>query len=128
MTARRVKNYRRTERDGHVFGSLAERERYDQLRLLERAGEIGELEVHPVVVLQPRFEYRGRVVRPITYEADFRYRRCRDGILVVEDVKGHKEEVFRLKWKILQYRLRQNSDVELEIVSANEARGRRSRR
>jgi hypothetical protein len=100
---------RKVRLDGLDFDSQAEAERWAELRLLERAGEIESLQPHPRWVLQPAFTRPdGRRERAITYEADFSY--LENGQLVVEDVKpawqGRKDgawRVFRLKAKLLLY-------------------------
>lgn len=79
----------RTTVDGHTFDSRKEARRYGELRLLERAGELTELQ------LQPRFPIviNGQPVRypsgvAMEYRADFQYVDTRTGKQVVEDVKG----------------------------------------
>jgi len=79
-----------------TFDSAAEARRYGELKVLERAGELGLLE------LQPR--YRLTVTAPVgtvvigEYRADFRYRTAA-GDLVVEDVKGMATPLYRWKKK-----------------------------
>lgn len=89
---------RKTEIDGLVFDSRAEANRYLQLKLLERAGEITDLE------LQVRYDLRVNEAKVCDYVADFRYRE--NGRVVVEDVKGYKKgnayAVFRLKSKLMK--------------------------
>ena len=100
---------RQVDVDGLSFDSQAEANRYAELQLLERSEEITDLRVHPSWILQPRFlKPDGRIVRPITYEADFAY--IENDRLVVEDVKpdwqNRKDcawQVFRLKAKMLLY-------------------------
>jgi dsDNA-binding SOS-regulon protein len=58
----------RTEVDGISFASKKEARRYSELKLLERAGEIADLQ------LQPRFPLTVNGVRVCTYVADFQYR------------------------------------------------------
>lgn len=93
--------------DGITFDSVAEASRYNELRMIEKSGSISELELQPEFELQPGFRRHGRKERAITYRADFRYRDidC-DGTsrIVVEDVKGHRTAVYRLKRKMLLYR------------------------
>lgn len=86
----RVASADRRTVDGITFDSLAEARRYSELRLMERAGEIAQLELQPVYLLHAGIKYR----------ADFRYR-DKDGREVVEDVKGHLTDVYRLKKKLL---------------------------
>jgi hypothetical protein len=84
---------RRTEVDGITFASAKEAKRYGELKLLERAGQITSL------TLQPRFPLKvaGKLVT--TYVADFSYLE-RDGRVVVEDAKGFKTDVYKIKAKL----------------------------
>ena len=83
-------NARKVVVDGHSFDSAAEGRRYASLAALEHAGKIAGLE------LQPRFDCVVAGVKKIcAYIADFRYRR--DGTPIVEDVKGVRTAVYRLK-------------------------------
>ena len=104
MTERRAKyNARRVTLDGYTFDSAAEANRYAELKLAGRAGEISGLRVHPRYRLQEGFNTAdGERVRPIYYIADFEY--IEDGIIVAEDVKGVKTAVFKLKEKLFKYR------------------------
>jgi Protein of unknown function (DUF1064) len=89
---------RRVEFDGHSFDSLAECNRYVDLKRLHRAGFISELIVHPVF----RLEVAGVLV--CRYEADFSFH-GEDGGLTVEDVKSPvtaKHPVYRLKKRLMQ--------------------------
>ena len=110
-------NSRRVSIDGCLFDSIRESQRYSELKLMEKAGEIIHLEVHPEIELQPGFYYKDKKVKPIIYEADFYYAEQRDGILidVYEDVKGMETPVFKLKWKMLLYQFRY-SPIEFRIV------------
>lgn len=82
--------------DGHYFDSTAEAARYGELLLLEREGEIADIEVHPTYPLR----WNGVLI--CEYEADARYRVVATGDLVVEDVKGHRTESYRLKRRMMQ--------------------------
>lgn len=83
--------------DGHRFPSEHEGYRYNELKLMLRAGEIRKLELQPVFVLQS-----GKNVT-IKYIADFRYIEVRTDHEVVEDVKskGTTTAVYKLKKKLL---------------------------
>jgi hypothetical protein len=85
------------EIDGRVFASRAEGRRYSELCLLEQAGEISYLECQPVYQI---FVNKKHICN---YIADFRYQ-TKDGNLVVEDVKGLKTPVYRLKKKLVEAR------------------------
>jgi hypothetical protein len=91
---------RKVKADGYTFDSLAEYARYRELRLLETAGVITALEVHPTYLLQPGFRYHRKAERAINYEADFQYVDLETGARIVEDVKGKKTEGYKLKRKL----------------------------
>lgn len=93
---------KKVELDGIDFDSIHERDRYAELKIMERAGDIKDLKLQPVFELIPAIRENGEVVqRAVTYKADFSYT-C-DGKLVVEDAKGVKTQVYSLKKKILRY-------------------------
>ena len=77
---------------------------YRELKLLEKAGVISCLEVHPCYQLQEGYPHpeTGKRVRPIYYEADFEY--IEEGKTVIEDVKGRETAVFKLKRKLFEYK------------------------
>ncbi len=86
---------RKVEMDGEKFDSIAERDRWVSLRLMERAGAIQSLR------RQVRFHLSGADGSHVCdYIADFVYRR-RDGAVVIEDVKGVVTDVFRIKAKLM---------------------------
>jgi hypothetical protein len=86
--------------DNIVFDSQAEARRYGELRLLESAGAITNITVHPSYQLQDGFIYRGKKIRSITYTADFTYWDNNINDIVIEDVKGVQTEAFKIKWKL----------------------------
>lgn len=90
---------------GEVFDSRKEADRWCQLKLLERAGEIEGLCRQVRFILIPAQLEGGKVAeREVCYVADFLYRR--DGKLVVEDAKGLKRgaayELFVIKRKLMR--------------------------
>ena len=91
--------------DGIKFDSKKEANRYQELKLLERAGEISGINIHPKFRLSDGFDWNGKHYRPIDYYADFSYHDLDTGKVVIEDVKGVKTTVFRLKMKLLLQRL-----------------------
>ncbi len=76
--------------DGIKFDSTREAKRYEELKLLERAGKIRDLEVQPVYELVKSVKYKNakRAKPAMIYTADFRYWDIEKGELVVEDVKS----------------------------------------
>lgn len=86
--------------DGHTFDSKREAERYCELKLFVRAGEIRDLELQPRFLLQDKFvDKQGNKHRKIEYVADFLYI-DKQGRNVVEDVKGVLTDVYKIKKKI----------------------------
>lgn len=89
--------------DGHVFASKREAARYAELKLLERAGIISDLELQKRFELIPSQRIDGKVVeRPCYYVCDFAY--CEGGKQVIEDAKGMKTEVYKIKKKLMLYK------------------------
>lgn len=73
--------------DDIKFDSYRERDRYIELKLLEQAGTISDLKLQVKFELQPKYEFKGKTIRAITYVADFTYRDNRTNENVVEDTK-----------------------------------------
>lgn len=86
--------------DGIKFDSRKEAKRYQELKLLERAGAIKELELQPRFLLQDKFTLDGVTHRKIEYVADFKFWDSGRRSWIVEDVKGIKTEVYKLKKKL----------------------------
>lgn len=86
----------KTEVDGIMFDSKREAKRYQELRLLEQAWEITNLCLQVPFELIPKSKYG----MPIRYIADFTYN-DRNGQLIVEDAKGVKTPVYRLKRRMM---------------------------
>lgn len=108
-------NAQPTEVDGIKFDSKAESIRYSELVLLQRAGHISNLQIHPTFELQKTFidVTTGKTIRAIKYEADFSYIEAGKVRPVVEDVKGFETKEFSLKKKMFLYHYPQ---YELRII------------
>lgn len=92
---------RKTVVDGITFDSKKEATRYAELMLLQRAGEIFDLQRQVPFTLIPKQVRDGKVVeRPVVYKADFVYKE-KDGTEVVEDVKGVCTKEYRIKKKLM---------------------------
>jgi hypothetical protein len=96
MIRRNKYGNRKVEFDGHLFDSLKELRRYKELRLLEKAKRISQLE------LQPKFALEVNGVSVCTYVADFHYWDHDTSRWVVEDSKGVRTPVYRLKKKLMK--------------------------
>lgn len=102
---------KKTQVDMYVFDSAKEAKRYIELKLLERAGEISNLELQPRFLLQESFKKNGKTYRKIDYVADFKY--IEKGKTIVEDVKGLQTDVFKIKHKLFEKRY---PELELRII------------
>jgi hypothetical protein len=124
---------RKTVIDGITFDSKKEANRYRELKLLEKAGEICCLRLQvPFELIPAQYEETGEVYtkgknkgkpkhgkcieKAVTYIADFVYTTCEphpDGGVrinkriskeVVEDVKGMRTPVYIIKRKLFRWR------------------------
>lgn len=101
-------NAQKVSIDGHKFDSKREAARYGELRLLEKAGEIRNLELHPRWPLaQSGIEVKIRSKgfpngKQCKYTADFKYLDLRTNELVVEDVKGMVTEAAKLRIAVFE--------------------------
>lgn len=108
----------RTEADGIKFQSIKEKDRYFELKLMQHAGIISDLELQPKHILQEKFTYMSKPYPQIAYFADFRYKR--DGKVWVEDVKAWDKkkkkfittDVFEIKKKML---LKKYPDINFRL-------------
>ena len=108
---------KKTVADGIKFDSRLEAERYAQLKMMERAGVIRDLELQPEYELIPSFKKDGKTWRKTVYKADFRYILAEDDRIIIEDVKGSTAvmtDVFRLKQKLFEYRY---PELTIKIVT-----------
>lgn len=84
-------------REGVMHQSKLETKRCNELHLMQRGGLIRDLEAHP----QPRFGFVVNDVKVCSYLSDFRYFDEQLGREVVEDTKGFRSDVFRIKKKLM---------------------------
>lgn len=105
-------NNKKTQVDMYVFDSVLEAKRYRQLALLQRAGEISNLKLQVPFLLQDSFRKNGKTYRKIEYIADFVYEE--KGQTVVEDTKGIKTEVFKMKQKLFEYKY---PNLSLKVIT-----------
>ena len=93
---------------GIKFDSKKESRRYTELKWLERAGLIRELELQKKFELQPKYiNNNGEHIRAITYVCDFYYYNNEEQKYVVEDVKSpatKKDKTYVIKKKLFEYK------------------------
>lgn len=94
------RNTKYSSRKTKGFDSKKEYQRYLELKLMEKAGVISDLRTQVDFELIPRQTYKGKFAEhPVKYRADFVYKE--NGVTVVEDCKGFKTDVYRLKKKLM---------------------------
>lgn len=91
---------KKTVVDGITFDSQKEARRYEELKILLRSGMISDLKLQPEFTISEGYRaLDGKKVSAARYIADFSY--IQDGQRVVEDVKGAKTPVYKLKARVL---------------------------
>lgn len=90
--------------DGIKFDSIKEKNRYIELKLMERAGLIKNLQLQYEFELQPAFILNKKKIRKISYIADFYYFDNELNDYIIEDTKGMRTEVYKIKKKMFEYR------------------------
>lgn len=99
MTSRSKYHAKPVQANGQRFDSRKEYRRWCELKTLERAGVISDLERQVKYTLVPAQRDCGKAIRAVCYIADFRY--TQNGSEVVEDCKGYRTEVYKLKKKLM---------------------------
>lgn len=99
-------NSRKMIVDGITFDSKKEARRYEELKKMEQEGLIKGLQLQVPFELVPSFtieiDGKKKKRRNIRYIADFVY--YENDNKVVEDVKGRKTDIYKLKKKLFEYK------------------------
>lgn len=90
--------------DGIKFDSKKEGNRYLELKLLLKARKIRDLELQKKFELLPKYKINGKTIRAISYVADFVYWDISKNEMIIEDTKGFKTEIYKLKKKLFEYK------------------------
>lgn len=99
-TASKYRNHKTTTAHGS-FDSKGEARRYSELEHLSGLGRISDLKRQVRFTLQEKFKGPdGKTVRAIVFVADFTYTEM--GRQIVEDFKGVRTAVFKMKKKMFQ--------------------------
>jgi len=83
---------------GTVFHSKKEARRYADLKLMEQAGVVRNIELQPAFPIEiggVKIIYGSG--RQLKYVADFRYYDNEKKAWIIEDVKGHLTDVYKIK-------------------------------
>lgn len=95
-------NAKKTTVGTEIYDSQFEAFRHQQLKLLERAGEIRNLRRQVPFVLIPSQRVGNVKERAVSYIADFVYDDS-EGSQIVEDAKGVKTKEYVIKRKLMLY-------------------------
>jgi len=101
--------------DNIKFDSVLEANRYQELKLLQRAKQISNLRLQVPFLLQEGFKKNGKTYQAIKYIADFVYEE--NGQTIVEDTKGMKTETFKIKQKLFEYKY---PELSIKIITREE--------
>lgn len=82
------------EIDGIRFDSTRESKRWQELKLLEKAGVISDLKRQVTFRLDVNGQHICRYIADMVYQEN--------GLLIVEDVKGVQTDVFKIKAKLMK--------------------------
>lgn len=88
------------------FDSRKESMRYAELKIMERAGLIKDLEPQKkkYVLIPAQRDKNGKIIeRECAYIADFVYKDTKTGETIVEDVKGYRTPEYRIKRKMMLF-------------------------
>lgn len=92
------------------FDSVKEYKRFIVLQNLEKEGKIQNLRLQVKFLLIPSVKVNGKTNRKIEYIADFVY--TLNGKTIVEDVKGFKTSVYKIKKKLFEWKYPQYKFIE----------------
>ena len=99
----KYRNKKLTTPDGS-FDSQREYKRWCELKLLQKAGKISQLQRQVKFELLPSQQRDdGTKERPVAYILDFKYMDLEKGYYVYEDSKGMKTQAWILKRKLMLY-------------------------
>lgn len=66
--------------------------------------EIKDLELQKKFELQPKYKINDKTIRAISYVADFVYWDNTKKEVIIEDTKGFRTEIYKLKKKLFEYK------------------------
>lgn len=89
-------NAKKVKLDNITFASMHEAARYQELMLMQRAGQIQDLKLQvPFLIV-----VNGKKI--CKYLADFQYTDVTSGKVVTEDAKGYRNRLYVLKKKLVE--------------------------
>lgn len=96
----------------HLHDSAYEADYCSTLKLRQRQGEFVRFRTQVSFEVLPSFpSFTGKKIRAVNYVADFVVEH-HNGIMEIVDAKGVQTELFKVKWKMLQFSLRDSRKAD----------------
>lgn len=78
--------------------------------MMQKAGKIQDLELQPRFLIIDSIKWEGETLAKRSYVADFSY--IQNGVKVVEDKKGYKTDVYKIKKMLFLHRYPEYKFIE----------------
>ena len=111
---------KKVDADGYRFDSEMEYSYYLILKERLAKGEIKDLKIHPLFMLIPEFEKKGKKWRAMHYEADFQFLEVSNNLERIIDVKGMVLPEFEIHRKMFEYLY---PSLHLEVLKYSKTTG-----
>jgi hypothetical protein len=111
---------KKVDADGYKFDSEMEYSYYLILKDRLVKGEIKDLKIHPLFMLVPEFEKKGKKWRSMNYEADFQFHDNQSNAERIIDVKGMVLPEFEIHRKMFEYLY---PSLHLEVLKYSKTTG-----
>lgn len=102
--------------DNITFDSKVEADYYIRLKVLKSQNKIKSFCVHPKIILQEKFKYKGKSVSSITYTPDFKVVNLDDTIDYI-DIKGVKTNEFKIKEKMFKNLIKNEANINFYCLT-----------
>ena len=116
--------------DGINFKSIGEGNRYSELKILQRTGEISQLECHPHFILFEKETISGINFPSMKYTSDFKYLN-KEGKVVIEEYKSimtFAEKDYKLRRRIFCEKIIKPSNGDIIFKETIVGQKRKSRK
>lgn len=102
--------------DDITFDSRMEADYYIRLKICKSQNKIKSFCVHPKIVLQEKFKYKGKSVSAITYSPDFKVINADETIEYI-DIKGVKTNEFKIKEKMFKNLIKDDENTNFYCLT-----------
>lgn len=116
MFSRNKYHNKKLDTDDGKFDSKYEYQKWCELKLLEKNGNISDLHRQVKFELIPSIKTACETLRSISYYADFVY--IEGGTMFVVDSKGYNTDVFQIKKRLLIQKIKQGIEFNGKLIPA----------